>query len=322
MDGKIALEEHWAIDETLNIAGQPIGAGETRRLLVDFRDRRLTDMDTNGIELAILGLNSPALQAILVPAEAANVAYRANNILADEIAHNPRRFAGFAGLPMQDTEAAARELTRCVTDLGFKGAMVNCFTQRQMPDSAIYFDLPEFRPFWATVAELDVPIYLHPRLTIPSRAKSYEGHPWLYSPVWDFGSETALQALRLIGSGLFDEFPNLQIVLGHLGERIPFDMWRIDNLMNKLPVKHAAKKPVSHYMRNNFHLTTSGQSHDTPFHCALAEMGPLRIMFSVDYPFEEMAPAASWFDNTALSDADRTQIGRTNAIRLFKLSLD
>lgn len=133
MDGKIALEEHWAIDETLNIAGQPIGAGDTRRLLVDFRDRRLTDMDTNGIELAILGLNSPALQAILVPAEAANVAHRANNILADEIAHNPRRFAGFAGLPMQDPEAAARELTRCVTDLGFKGAMVNCFTQRLMP---------------------------------------------------------------------------------------------------------------------------------------------------------------------------------------------
>jgi gamma-resorcylate decarboxylase len=322
MDGKIALEEHWAIDETLNIAGQPIGAGDMRRLLVDFRDRRLTDMDTNGIELAILGLNSPALQAILVPAKAANAAHRTNNILADEIAHNPRRFAGFAGLPMQDPEAAARELTRCVTDLGFKGAMVNCFTQRQMPDSAIYFDLPEFRPFWATVAELDVPIYLHPRLTIPSRAKSYEGHPWLYSQVWDFGSETALQALRLIGSGLFDEFPNMQIVLGHLGERIPFDMWRIDNLMNKVPVKHSAKKPVSHYMRNNFHLTTSGQSHDTPFHCALAEMGPLRIMFSVDYPFEEMAPAAAWFDNTALSDADRIQIGRTNAITLFKLSLD
>ena len=129
MDGKIALEEHWAIDETLNIAGQPIGAGDTRRLLVDFRDRRLTDMDTNGIEFAILGLNSPALQAILDPAEAANVARKANDILADEIARNPRRFAGFAGLPMQNPEEAARELTRCVTELGFKGAMVNCFTQ-------------------------------------------------------------------------------------------------------------------------------------------------------------------------------------------------
>jgi 2,3-dihydroxybenzoate decarboxylase len=326
MDGKIALEEHWAIDETLHIAGQPVGAGafwdETRRLLVDFRDRRLADMDANGIELAILGLNSPALQAILDSTEASNVARRANDILAAEIAQNPGRFAGFAGLPMQDPEAAALELTRCVTDLGFKGAMVNCFTQRHVQDSAVYYDLPEFWPFWATVAELDVPFYLHPRLTIPSRAMSYEGHRWLYSPVWDFGSETATQALRLIGSGLFDEFPSLQVVLGHLGERIPFDMWRIDNLMDKLPVKYPAKKRVSDYMRENFHLTTSGQFHDTPFHCALAEMGASRIMFSVDYPYEEMASAAAWFDNTVLSDADRLRIGRSNAIELFKLDLD
>jgi len=108
-------------------------------------------------------------------------------------------------------------------------------------------------------------------------------------------ARTATQALRLVGSGLFDEFPNLQIVLGHLGERIPFDMWRIDNLISKLLVKLPAKKRVSEYRRNNFHLTTSGQFHDTPFHCALAEMRPSRIMFSVDYPYEEMAPAAAWF---------------------------
>jgi gamma-resorcylate decarboxylase len=263
MDGKVALEEHWAIDETLHIAGQPFGAGafwdETRRLLVDFRDRRLADMDANGIELAILGLNSPGLQAILDSVEASNVARRANDILAAEIARSPGRFAGFAGLPMQDPEAAALELTRCVTDLGFKGAMVNCFTQRRVQDSAVYYDLPEFRPFWATVAELDVPFYLHPRLTIPSRATSYEGHRWLYSPVWDFGSETATQALRLIGSGLFDEFPSLQVVLGHLGERIPFDMWLIDNLVDKFPVNYPAKKRVSDYMRENFHLTNYGR---------------------------------------------------------------
>jgi gamma-resorcylate decarboxylase len=326
MDGKIALEEHWAVDATLHSPGQPISGGafweEMSRLLVNFRDRRLAGMDANGIELAILGLNSPALQGIPDRAQAVDVARRANDTLAAEIAHNPRRYAGFAGLPMQDPEAAARELTRCVTELGFKGAMVNCFTQRDVLDSAISYDLPEFRPFWATVAKLDVPFYLHPRLTIPSRALSYEGHRWLYSPIWDFGSETATQALRLIGSGLFDEFPNLQVVLGHLGERIPFDMWRIDNLVEKLPIKYPAKKRVSDYMRNNFYLTTSGQFHDTPFHCALAEVGASRIMFSVDYPYEEMEPAASWFDKTALSNADRLRIGRTNAIKLFKLDLD
>ena len=326
MQGKIALEEHWAVEETLHVAGPPMGGGPfgeaMSRLLVDFRGQRLAGMDANGIELAILGLNSPAVQGILDPAEAVRVARRANDTLAAEIAHNPRRFAGFAGLPMQDPEAAARELTRCVKELGFKGAMVNSFTQRHVPDSVISYDLPEFRPFWATVAALDVPIYLHPRLTLPSRALAYEGHRWLYSPAWDFGSETATQALRLIGSGLFDAFPSVQIVLGHLGERIPFDMWRIDNLVAKLPVKYPAKRRVSDYMRENFHLTTSGQFHDTAFHCALAAVGAARLMFSVDYPYEEMEPAAAWFDNTALPEADRLRIGRTNAIRLFKLDLE
>lgn len=323
MDGKIALEEHWAIEETLHIAGQPIGAGavwdELQRLLVDFRDRRLAGMDANGIEFAILGLNSPALQGILDPAEAIAVARRANDLLAAEIAKSPERLAGFAGLPMQDPAAAARELTRCVNELGFKGAMVNCFTQRHTADSAIYYDLPEFRPFWATVAALDVPFYLHPRLSLPSQARSYEGQHWLYSPLWDFGHGTATQALRLIGSGLFDEFPSLQLVLGHLGERIPFDLWRIDHQLRKLPVKFAAKKRVADYMRENFHLTTSGQFDDVAFHCALAAVGVSRIMFSVDYPYEEMEPAAAWFDRTILSDADRQRIGKGNAIALFKL---
>ena len=326
MDGKIALEEHWAVEETLTIAGQPVRAGawwdELCGLLVEFRDKRLAGMDENGIEFVILGLNSPALQAILDPAEAVEVARRSNDTLAAEVAHNPGRFAGFAGLPMQDPEAAARELTRCVTELGFKGAMANCFTQRDVADSAVYYELPEFRPFWATVAELEVPFYLHPRLTIPSQTASYEGHRWLFSPVWDFGSETATQALRLIGSGLFDEYPRLQIVLGHLGERLPFDMWRIDNLMDHMPERYPAAKKVSEYLRQNFHMTTSGQFHDTPFHCALTEMGAARLMFSVDYPYEEMGPAAQWFDNTELSDADRRRIGRTNAIELFNLDLD
>lgn len=279
-------------------------------------------MDAAGIELAILGLSSPALQGVLNPADAVELARRANDTLAEEVARTPRRFAGFAGLPMQDPEAAARELTRCVKELGFKGAMVNCFTQRREADTAVYYDLPEFRPFWATVAALDVPFYLHPRLNIPSRAESYEGHRWLHSPIWDFGSETGTQALRLIGSGLFDEFPSLQLVLGHLGERIPYDLWRIDNLIGTMKMQTPFKEPVSNYMRHNVHLTTSGQFNDAAFHCALSAVGAARIMFSVDYPYEEMEHAADWFDGTNLSDADRRRVGRTNAVELFKLDLD
>ena len=310
----------------VQIPGQPVGTGPfwsaVRPRLLDFRDQRLAHMDATGIELAILGLSSPALQGILNPADAVELARRANDTLAEEVARTPHRFAGFAGLPMQDPEAAARELTRCVKELGFKGALVNCFTQRHEADTAVYYDLPEFRPFWATVAALDVPFYLHPRLTIPPRATSYEGHRWLYSPIWDFGSQTGTQALRLIGSGLFDEFPSLQLVLGHLGERIPYDLWRIDNLIGTMNMQMPFKKSVSHYLRHNVHLTTSGQFNDAAFHCGLAAVGAARIMFSVDYPYEAMEHAADWFDSTKLSDADRLRIGRTNAVELFKLDLD
>lgn len=319
MEGKIALEEHWAVEETMHEAPGAFWE-EMGRRLGDIQGR-LGQMDAHGIGYAILGLNSPAIQGVLDPAAAVELARRVNDRLAEEVARAPRRFGGFAGLPLQDPEAAAKELTRCVKELGFKGAMVNCFTQRHVEDSAIYYDLPEFRPFWATVSELGVPIYIHPRRGLRSRTQAYEGQSWLYSPVWDFGSETSTQALRLIGSGLFDEFPRLQIILGHLGERIPFDMWRIDNLLKKVPTKYPAKKPVSDYMRENFYVTTAGQFHDTAFHCALTALGPSRIMFSVDYPYEDMEEAASWFDNTRLSKANRQRIGRTNAMKLFKLKL-
>ena len=187
-----------------------------------------------------------------------------------------------------------------------------------MPDSAIYYDIAEYRPFWAAVQGLDVPFYMHPRLNIPSRAHSYVGHPWLLSPAWDFGIQTADHTLRLICSGLFDEFPRLQMVLGHLGERIPFDLWRIDHLMRQVI---PAEKEIGDYFRSNFHLTTSGQFHEAPFRCALAELGAGRILFSIDYPFEQFAEATSWFEGTELSDADRLKIARTNAIDLFKLDL-
>ena len=222
---------------------------------------------------------------------------------------------------MNLAEHSAAELTRCVKEFGFKGALVNGFTQKDVEDSAIYYDIPEYRPFWATVEELGVPFYLHPRTQIPSRSQSYEGHPWIVSAAWGFARETSIHAIRLIGSCLFDEYPRLQIVLGHLGERIPYDMWRLDHRIRKSPQGYACKKQMSAYLRENFHLTTSGNFHDATFHCAIAEMGLERIMFSVDYPFEDTVDAASWYDNTEMPDADRLQIGRTNAIKLFKLDM-
>lgn len=323
MDGKIALEEHWAIEETLGASRRIVGSDtawrELHDRLCDIHHMRLAEMDRNGIELAILSLNSPAVQGILNVAEAIATARKANDMLAGEIARRPDRFAAFAALPMQDPEAAIAELTRCVTDLGFKGAMVNGFSQKEVPQSVIYYDLPQYRPFWAAIERLGVPFYLHSRTTIASRALDYDGHPWLFAPAWDFAAQTSVHALRLICSGLFDEFPGLKIILGHLGERIPYDLWRIDNLMGKAPGRPPMKKPLADYLRANFHLTTSGQFNDPAFHCALAVMGAGRILFSVDYPFESTKEAAAWFDGTELSDADRRRMGRTNALALFDL---
>ena len=181
-------------------------------------------------------------------------------MLAENVRKRPGRFAAFAALPMQDAEAATAELTRCVKELGFVGALVNGFSQAGTPDNVLYYDLPQYRPFWRAVEALDVPFYLHPRNPLPSWSKFYEGHNWLLGPNWAFPAETSVHALRLIGSGLFDECPKLKIVLGHLGEGIPIYLWRIDgrNGWMKAPHKYAAKQGVGHYFRKHFHLTTSG----------------------------------------------------------------
>jgi 2,3-dihydroxybenzoate decarboxylase len=150
----------------------------------------------------------------------------------------------------------------------------------------------------------------------------YEGHHWLFGPTWSFAAETSLHALRLIGSGLFDECPRLQIILGHLGEGLPYYIWRIDNRNNwmKAPHKFAARKRVADYFQSNFHITTSGHFSTPALIDAIAEIGADRVMFSVDYPFEDFIDAADWFDKAEIGDADRRRIGRTNAMRLFKLA--
>jgi 2,3-dihydroxybenzoate decarboxylase len=278
-------------------------------------------MDRHGIETMILSLNAPAIQAIPDPKKATELARQANDHLAEVVAKRPDRFQGFAALAMQDVDGAIREYQRCIKELKFRGALVNGFSQIKDPNSAVYLDLPQFRPFWAEVEKLDFPFYLHPRNPLAIHAQIYEGHPWLIGPTWAFAQETAVHALRLIGSGLFDEHPRLQIVLGHLGEGLPYSMWRIDhrNAWVKAPHKHKAKKKIVEYFNANFHLTTSGNFRTQTLIDAILEIGADRIMFSTDWPFENVDHAADWFDVAAISEADRQKIGRTNARRLFKL---
>lgn len=325
MQGKIALEEHFAIEATLGdskVFGSHVWDTLGPRL-IDVQDMRLREMDKHGIEMMILSLNAPAVQAIPDIKAAIAVARKANDVLAEEIGKRPARFAGFAALPMQDVEAATAELTRCVKELGFVGALVNGFSQITDPENATYYDLPQYRPFWQAVESLDVPFYLHPRNPLPSRTKLYEGHNWLLGPNWAFSAETSVHALRLIGSGLFDQYPKLKIVLGHLGEGIPVQLWRIDgrNGWMKEPHRYAAKEGVGHYFRKHFHLTTSGNFHTPSLVNAMTEMGAGRVMFSVDWPFEDVEQGCGWFDAAEMSEADRAKVGRENAVKLFRLKV-
>ncbi|MCF7553630.1 gamma-resorcylate decarboxylase [Pseudonocardia sp. WMMC193] len=327
MHGKIALEEHFAIPDTLqDSAGFVPGHywDELQSRLLDIQDTRLKLMDRHGIETMILSLNAPAVQAITDRDRAVEVARRANDTLAEECARRPGRFRAFAALPLQDPEAAARELDRCVTELGFVGALVNGFSQDTGHGDGtepLYYDLPGYRPFWAEVERLDVPFYLHPRNPLPQDARIYDGHPWLLGPTWGFAQETAVHALRLMGSGLFDEHPALQIVLGHMGEGIPAMLWRIDhrNAWVEAPPTYPAKRRFVDYFTENFHITTSGNFRTQTLIDAVLELGSDRIMFSTDWPFENIDHAANWFDSATIAEVDRVKIGRTNARRLFKL---
>jgi len=325
--GKIGFEEHYAIPETLGetraFAGDSGKWDEFTAEILDLGDRRLAAMDSAGVDLAVLSLNAPGIQGITDADTAMDIAQKGNDRAAQAVAEHPDRYAAFAALPMHYPDAAAAELRRCVQELGFRGCMVNGFQQVGDPDNVKYYDQPEYRSFWETVAELDVPFYLHPRMQIASQARNYEGHPWLMSAPWGFAVETSIHALRLCGSGLFDDFPGLKVCLGHLGEGIPFGLWRIDARMRFSPRGYRGKRPLGDYFRENFHITISGNFDDAPFRCTLDVFDNDRIYYSSDYPFERMQDASDWFDATpVITDEQRVDIGRRNAIRLLKLPPD
>jgi len=324
VQGKIALEEHFAIPDTLEDSAGFVPESywpELKSRLLDIQERRIAEMDKHGIATMILSLNAPAVQAICDTKRANEIARRANDYLADQVARRPDRFQAFAALPMQDPDLAIAELERCVKTLGFRGALVNGFSQIGDGRTPVYYDLPQYRPFWAKVEQLDVPFYLHPRNPLPEDSRIYDGHPWLLGPTWAFAQETAVHALRLIGSGLFDEHPKLSIIVGHMGEGLPYNMWRIDhrNGWVKAPHKHKAKRKIRDYFNENFYLTTSGNFRTQTLIDALLEISADRILFSVDWPFENVDHAADWFDAASISETDRLKIGRLNAAKLFKL---
>jgi gamma-resorcylate decarboxylase len=323
MNGKIALEEHFALEETLQdslYSGWFPAWPEMRKNLLDLTDHRLSEMDKYGVELAILSLHNPAVQGEHDLKKAIALARKANDTLAAAVAKRPGRLLGFAALPMQDPDAAIVELNRCVKELGFKGANVNGFSQVGTPENVVYLDDPRYLPFWAALEQLDLPLYLHPRDPLMSREPIYEGHPWLRGSAWAFTVETATHALRIMCSGVFDKHPRLNIILGHLGEGLPFSVWRIDHRIARTPRGIPAKRKCADYLRDNFYLTTSGNFRTQSLVDCILEVGSDRLLFSADYPFEDNGEAAEWFDSVNIAETDRTKIGRTNALNLFKLA--
>lgn len=321
MQGKIALEEHFALEDTLQDSLYKVwykSWGGIRRRLLDLHDLRLTEMDKHGIEFSIMSLQTPAVQAVPDAKRAIELARRANDTLAEAIARRPDRLGGFAALPLQDPDAAIAELIRCVQELGFLGANVNGFSEVGAPGAVVYLDDKRYLPFWEAVEHLDVPFYLHPRDPVIHDG-IYGGHPWFHGSAWAFTAETSLHALRLMASGLFDRYPRLNLILGHLGEGLPYVIWRVDHRISRAPQGIPAQRKLADYLRENFYHTTSGNFHTPTLLDAMLEVGSDRILFSVDYPFEEAAEAAAWFDNVPISEADRIKIGRSNAATLFRL---
>jgi gamma-resorcylate decarboxylase len=322
---KIAIEEHWESDE-FGPAGDPKFSAqgymaEVRRKLRDI-DLRVETMDKAGIEVSILSLTQPGIEGITDTALAVETARRMNDYVANHlVVRHPKRFKAFACAPLQDPDAAARELERAVRELGCVGALVNGCSNIGDENTAQYLDEAQVAPFWERASALNVPIYLHPRSPLPNQQRIYQGYPGLIASAWGFGAETATHAVRLILSGIFDRHPNLTVMLGHLGEGLPFTLPRLEHrLRHQGPEAHGPHKlPPTEYLRRNFYLTTAGVFRTQALINTMLEVGSDRILFSVDYPYESMEELSSWFDTCPISENDRAKIGHANARKLFLL---
>jgi predicted TIM-barrel fold metal-dependent hydrolase len=335
LQDKIALEEHFYLPsyEAYGADGEALdGAAKAPNYLPDFFASvqkglsdiklRLEEMDRGGIERMVLSLTQPGIQSIPDRKMAVDTAKRMNDELALIVEAHPKQFLGFAAVPLQDVRAACDELDRCVSKLGFKGVLINGYSNIGDMDTAQYLDEAPVWDFWARVDALGVPVYLHPRPPLMSQRRAYEGYEVLADSPWGFGAETSLHSLRLILSGLFDRFPRLQVILGHLGEGLPFLLPRVEHRLRHMSphVRGKQQKPVTSYLRENFYITTAGNFRAQAFIDTMLEVGSDRILYSVDYPYETVKEQNDFFDNLPISETDRRKVGRENALKLLRLA--
>jgi uncharacterized protein len=317
----IAIEEHfWTpeIAEAIGALRNP-GAGTGSPLhadLADLGERRLAAMDAAGIDVQVISHTTPGVQH-LDGATAVPLAREANDRLAHAVAEHPDRFAGFATLPTPAPEAAADELERAVTELGLKGAMINGHTAGR------FLDHPDFAVLLARAERLGVPLYLHPAEPVPAvRDAYYEGFApavgwFLSAAAWGWHAETGLHVLRMVLGGVFDRHPRLELVIGHMGEMLPFMLERIDD--NLPPKVTGLDRLPSQYILANVHITTSGLFSIPPLLCALMVFGAERVLFSVDWPYAPNEEGRRLLQTAPLAPADLERLSHGNAERLLGL---
>ena len=314
----IAIEEHYLdaeLDEALG--GGVGGVGVTRDQLLDLGEGRVREMDAAGVDVQVLSHCPPGAQAF-DPESAAELAQGVNDRLHAVVEGNPDRFGAFATMPTRDPKGAADELERCVDKLGFKGAMLHGLTEGQFHDDE------KFWPIFERAQALDVPIYIHPGRPHPAVIDAYykdyvEKYPVILAAGWGFTVETATTGLRLMLSGVFDKYPDLKIILGHLGEGLPFSLWRIDHAFKVFSRPDVEPVPIRKLFSEHFWITTSGNFSNPALLCSVMELGIDRILFSIDWPYIENKPGTEWMKGVPLSQEDRVKMLNGNAKRLLKM---
>jgi uncharacterized protein len=316
----IAIEEHMFPRDLVAAAGLDLGprAGLRADELDDCGAARLAMMDAAGVDMQILSLALGNTIQELAPERSVMFAQTINDRLAEIVAAHPQRFGAFAALPMSAPEQAAEELERAVADLGHLGAMIYGQTR------GVFVDDPSVRPVLAAAERLSVPIYLHPAPPPAAVAEAYfsglapDRSLALATAGWGWHAECGMHVLRMVLGGVFERFPSLQIIVGHMGENLPFSLHRADEMIGA--AMRNASSGVAETVLRHVHISTCGYHTDAPLQCALDVFGADRIMFSVDHPFGHSARATAFLRDASVSPADRDKIAHANAERLLRLS--
>jgi 2,3-dihydroxybenzoate decarboxylase len=315
----IALEEAFWYDK-LATAGSPVSrvrvkkavAADWRRRLVDFTEFRLPEMDACGVDMQVLSLTSPGVQMQPDPEIAVADARLANDFLASVISEHPGRFGGLAAVALQDPRQAAAELRRAV-GMGLCGALVNDHTLGH------YLDEPPYAPFWETLEDLGVPLYIHPNAVSSDDWNVVRGYPELDTAIWSWAARTGGHAMRLIFGGVFDRFPGARIILGHMGEFLPFQLSRFDARYPYLDFERPLLRLPSEYFGTNIAITTTGVFSHAALIAAIEAVGIDSVMFSIDYPFETSKKAVDFMLAAPLAPGDKEKVAHANAERILRL---